>query len=52
MKPAFLKLRENYYSVAAVDQATLFREIGWEDLIGKDNLRQAADFALNLEFLQ
>ena len=34
MKPAFINLRDNYASVAAVGQAALFREIGWEDLIG------------------
>ncbi|WP_180278378.1 hypothetical protein [Janthinobacterium sp. BJB301] len=28
VKPAFINLRENYSSVAAVDQAALFREIG------------------------
>ena len=52
MKPAFMKLRENYYSVAAVDQATLFREIGWQDLIGKDSFANTCAIRISLALIK
>lgn len=52
MKPAFIKLRENYSSVAAVDQAALFREIGWEDLIGKDSFANTCAIRVSLALIK
>ena len=52
MKPAFIKLRENYYSVAAVDQAALFGEIGWEDLIGKDSFINTCAIRISLALIK
>ncbi len=52
MKPAFIKLRENYASVAAVDQAALFGEIGWEDLIGKDSFANTCAIRVSLALIK
>ncbi len=52
MKPAFIKLRENYPSVAAVDQATLFGEIGWEDLVGKDSFANTCAIRVSLALIK
>ena len=52
MKPAFIKLRENYSSVAAVDQATLFGEIGWEDLVGKDSFANTCAIRVSLALIK
>ena len=52
MKPAFIKLRENYSSVAAVDQAALFGEIGWEDLIGKDSFANTCAIRVSLALIK
>ena len=52
MKPAFIKLRENYSSVAAVDQGALFREIGWEDLIGKDSFANTCAIRVSLALIK
>ena len=52
MKPAFIKLRENYASVDAVDQAVLFGEIGWEDLIDKDNFNNTCAIRVSLALIK
>ena len=52
MKPAFINLRENYSSVAAVDQGALFREIGWEDLIGKDSFANTCAIRVSLALIK
>ena len=52
MKPAFIKLRENYASVAAVDQAALFGEIGWEDLVGKDSFINTCAIRISLALIK
>lgn len=52
MKPAFIALREYYPSVAAVDQAALFGEIGWEDLIGKDNFANTCAIRVSLALIK
>ncbi|MBB5609454.1 MULTISPECIES: T6SS effector amidase Tae4 family protein [unclassified Janthinobacterium] len=52
MKPAFIKLRENYASVDAVDQAVLFGEIGWEDLIDKDNFNNTCAIRISLALIK
>ena len=52
VKPAFIKLRDNYASVAAVDQAALFREIGWEDLIGKDSFANTCAIRVSLALIK
>jgi len=52
MKPAFIKLRENYASVAQVDQQTLFEEIGWSDLVGKDNFLNTCAIRVSLALIK
>lgn len=52
VKPAFTNLRENYSSVAAVDQAALFGEIGWEDLIGKDSFANTCAIRVSLALIK
>ncbi|PHV14654.1 hypothetical protein GQ37_000175 [Janthinobacterium sp. BJB1] len=52
MKPAFITLREHYPSVAAVDQAALFGEIGWDDLIGKDSFANTCAIRVSLALIK
>ncbi|UQV43603.1 hypothetical protein KIV45_16815 [Janthinobacterium lividum] len=52
MKPAFIKLRENYSSVGAVEPAAMFGEIGWEDLIGKDSFANTCANRVSLALIK
>ena len=52
MKPAFIKLREQYASVSAVSQAALFDEIGWEDLIDKDSYANTCAIRVSLALIK
>lgn len=52
MKPTFATLSKNYSSNRSISQATLYKEIGWDDLIGNSAYANTSAIRVNLALIK
>lgn len=52
MKPTFSTLKTNFYPSQSVNQAKLFEEIGWSDLVGKPGYVNTCAIRMSLALIK